>query len=153
MRAFRAAVAIACCVTFAGNAPAQGKGVSSPGDASAERAVSDDDRHRAEQEKRRQERERRRAEIEARMRASRERAIREGRLSPSEVARIERVEAGGSPLPGPDVQELGRLRREVSALREEISALRRVLEGQRGAGLVRPAPPAPKKLGQPMKAK
>lgn len=151
MIAWRVVVVSACCVMFAGGVFAQGKEPSLSAAGSSEKAEAD--RRQAEREKRQQEHERHRAEIEARMRASRNAAMREGRLSPTEMARVERAGTGDGALSGADVRELVSLRKEVSALREEISALRRFLEGQHGAGLARPASAAPRKLGQPMKAK
>ena len=100
-------------------------------------------------ERRRLEHERHRAEIESRMKASREKAMREGRLSPSEMARIRNEEPSSGLSSGLETREIVSLRREVTALREEIAALRRFLEGQHGG--VTASPPVPKKLGQPLK--
>lgn len=141
------AVFSACCVMGVGTAVAQPREEPVPPEKQAQKA--DADRQREEMERRRLEHERHRAEIEARMKASREKAMREGRLSPSEMARIKKEEPTSGVSSGLETREIVSLRREVTALREEIAALRRFLEGQRGG--VTASPPAPKKLGQPMK--
>lgn len=138
----------ACCMMGASTAVAQPKDGLVPPEKQAQKA--DADRQREEMERRRLEHERHRAEIEARMKASREKAMREGRLSPSEMARIKKEEEPSSRLSsGLETREIVSLRREVTALREEIAALRRFLEGQHGG--VTASPPVPKKLGQPLK--
>ena len=141
------AVFLTCSVIGVGTVRAQEKRESVSADERTQKTEMA--RQQEEMERRRLEHERHRAEIEARMKASREKAMREGRLSPSEMARIRNEEQSSGVSSGLETREIVSLRREVTALREEIAALRRFLEGQHGG--VTASPPVPKKLGQPLK--